>query len=64
MEVSQAVLALHLVDAQLDLAEGVVFIFLQVGERDFEDTTFEGVVGVFETGGAVDEGFADTIRMG
>ena len=61
VEVCQAVFSLHLVDAQLDLAEGVVLVVLQVRERDFEDTAFEGVVGGFEAGGAVDEGFADTV---
>jgi hypothetical protein len=45
---------LHLVDAELDLAEGVVFILLEIGERDFEDAAFEGVVGVLETGRSVD----------
>ena len=61
MEVGQAVLALNFVDAEFDFTEGVVFVFLEVGERDFEDAAFEGVVGVFETGGAVYECFADTI---
>jgi hypothetical protein len=37
----------------------MVFVLLKVGEGDFEDSAFEGVVGVLETGGAVDEGFAD-----
>lgn len=60
MEVSQAVLALNFIHAELDLPEGVVFVGLKVGERNFEDTTFEGVVGVFDTSCAVHEGFADT----
>jgi hypothetical protein len=38
----------------------VVLILLEIGEGDFEDTAFESVVGVLETGGAVDEGLADT----
>ncbi len=59
MEVGQAVLSLHFVDAEFDLAEGMVFVGLQVRERDFEDAAFEGVVGGFETSGAVDESFAD-----
>jgi hypothetical protein len=46
VEVGEAVLALDFVDAELDLAEGVVFVFLEVGEGDFEDAAFEGVVGV------------------
>ena len=54
MEVGEAVFALDFVDAELDFAEGVVFVVLEVGEGDFEDAAFEGVVGVFEAGGAVD----------
>ena len=59
MEVGQAVLALDFVNAELDFAEGMVFVVLQVRERDFEDAAFEGVVGGFQTGSTVDEGFAD-----
>jgi len=64
VEVGEAVAALDLVDAEFHLAEGVVFVFLEVGEGNFEDAAFEGVVGVFETGGAVHEGFADTRGLG
>ena len=63
MEVGQAVLALDLVDAELDLAERVVLILLEIGERDLEYPSLEGVVGVLQTGGAVDEGLADTERV-
>jgi hypothetical protein len=59
VEVGQAVLALNLVDSELDLAESVVLILLQIGERDFKYPALEGVVCVLETGGAVDEGLAD-----
>ena len=59
MEVGQAVLALDLVDSQLDLSECVVFVVLKVGEGDFEDTAFESIIGVFETGCAVDKSLAD-----
>ena len=62
MEVGQAVLALNLVDSQADLAEGVVLILLEIGERNLEDTALEGVVGVLETGGTVDEGLANTLE--
>jgi hypothetical protein len=62
VEVGQAVLALDLVDAELDLAEGVVLILLQVGERDLEYPALEGVVCVLQTRGAVDEGLADTVE--
>lgn len=61
VEVGQAVLALNLVDAELDLAEGVVLILLQVGEGDLDDAALQGVVGVLETGGAVDKSLADTV---
>ena len=60
MEVGQAVLALDLIDTELDLAEGVVLILLEIGERDLEDAALQSVVGVLETGGAVDQGLADT----
>ena len=60
MEVGQAVLALDLVDAELDLAEAVVLILLEISERDLEYPSLEGIVRVLQTGGAVDEGLADT----
>lgn len=63
VEVGQAVLALDLIDAQLDLAEAVVLILLEIGEGGLENTALERVVGVLQTGGAVDEGLADTGRL-
>jgi hypothetical protein len=39
----------------------VVLILLEIGERDLEDAALEGVVGVLQTGGAVDERLADTM---
>lgn len=63
VEVGQAVAALDLVDTELDLAEGVVLIFLEIGEGDFEDTALKSVVGVLETSGAVYEGLSDTVRI-
>jgi hypothetical protein len=59
VEVGQAVLALNLVDSEADLAERVVLILLEIGERNLENTALESVVGVLETGGAVDQGLAD-----
>jgi len=38
----------------------VVLILLEVGERDLEYPALQRVVGVLDTGGAVDEGLADT----
>lgn len=60
VEVGQAVLALDLVDAELDLAESVVLVLLEIGEGDLEYPALQSIVGVLETGGAVDEGLADT----
>jgi hypothetical protein len=60
VEVGQAVLALDLVDPELDLAERVLLVLLQVSQRDLNDAALEGIVGVLQTGGAVDQGLADT----
>lgn len=62
MEVGQAVLALDLVDPELDLAERVLLILLQISEGDLDDAALQGIVGVLQTGSAVDEGLADTVR--
>jgi hypothetical protein len=62
VEVGQAVLALDLVDAELDLAERMVLILLQIGERDLEYPALQRVVRVLDTSGAVDEGFSDTAK--
>lgn len=62
VEVGQAVLALDLVDSELDLAESVVLILLQISQADLDDTALQGVVGVLETSGPVDESLADTVR--
>ena len=62
VEVGQAVLALDLVDAELDLAESVVLVLLEIGERDLEYPALESVVCVLETSGTVDEGLADTAK--
>jgi hypothetical protein len=61
VEVGQAVLALHLVDAELDLAESMFLVVLEIGQGDFENAALEVVVGVLQTGGAVDERLADTV---
>lgn len=62
VEVGQAVLALDLVDAELNLAERVVLILLKVGERNLEYPALQGIVRVLETGGTVDEGLADAAK--
>lgn len=63
VEVGQAVLALDLVDSQLDLAERVVLILLEIGQRDLNDASLEGIVGVLQTGGTVDQSLADTATL-
>jgi hypothetical protein len=63
VEVGEAVLALDFVDAELDFAEGMVFVLLEVGKGDFEDAALEGVVGVLQTSSSVDEGFANTAKV-
>lgn len=60
VEVGQAVLALNLIHAELDLAESVVLIVLEVREGDLEDAALQGVVGILQTAGAVHNGLADT----
>ena len=59
VEVGQAVLALDLVDAELDLAESVVLVLLEVREGNLEYPALQRIVCVLETRGAVDEGLAD-----
>ena len=46
MEVGQAVLALGPIDTELDLAESVVLVLLEVGEGGLDGAALEGVVGV------------------
>lgn len=60
VEVGEAVLALDLVYSELDLAEGVVLILLQIGQRNLDNSALEGIVRVLQTGGSVDQGLADT----
>ena len=39
MEVGQAVLALDLINAQLDLVEGLLLILVKISEGELNDTT-------------------------
>jgi len=50
VEVGKAVFALHFIDAQLDFAEGMFFIFVQVSQRYLDYATLERVVGVLYMG--------------
>jgi hypothetical protein len=63
VEVGKTVLALDFVDAELDLAEGVVLIVLEIRKRDFENTALERIVRVLQTAGAVDDGLSDASRI-
>lgn len=58
VEVGQAVFALNLIDAELDLAEGVLVVLVKVGKGQLEDAALERVVGVLQSGRTVDQGFA------
>ena len=59
VEVGEAGLALDLINAQLDLAEGVLLVLVQVSEGDLEDTALQSIVGVLHALGAVDKGLAN-----
>jgi len=59
VEVGQTVLALNLVDAELDLAESVVLILLEIGQRNLENSALQRIVCVLDTGGSVDESLSD-----
>lgn len=60
---SEAVLALDLVDTELDLAEGVFLILLEISQRDLEYPALQGVVGVLETGGPVHKSLSNTVNV-
>lgn len=62
MKVGETVLALDLVNSQLDLTERMVLVLLEVGKGDLKDPALESFVGVLETGGAVDESLSNTIN--
>jgi hypothetical protein len=40
----------------------VVLILLEIGQGHLDDAALQRIVGVLETGGAVDKGLADTDR--
>ena len=41
VKVQQAIVSLDVFDAELDLAEGIGFVLVEVGERDLNDTSLE-----------------------
>jgi len=63
VEVSQAVLSLNLIDTELDLAERVVFILLQIGQRNLDNPTLQSIIGVLETSSSVDESLSNTTSL-
>ena len=63
VEVSQTVLSLDLIDTELDLSECVVFILLQVRQRNLENSTLQCIICVLKTGGSVDKSLPDTARQ-
>jgi hypothetical protein len=63
VEVGQTVLALNLIHTELNLAESMVFIVLEVGERNLENSTLQRIIGVLETTGAVDQSLTNTISQ-
>lgn len=63
VEVGEAVLALDLVNPQLDLTERVLLVLVQVGERNLENTALQGVISILQTLSAVDQGLADLANI-
>lgn len=61
MEVCETALSLDLVYSELDFAESMLLILLEIGKRNLENAAFEGVVGVLETSSTVDKGLSNTI---
>lgn len=59
VEVGQKVLALDLVNSQLDSSESVVLLALQVSKTDIDNSALEFVVGVLQTSASVDQGLAN-----
>ena len=62
VKVGEAALAGDLLDLQLDVAERVVHVAVQVGEAHREHAVGQGVFGVFEALGLVDQRLSDGAR--
>ena len=60
MKIGETIFPLDFVDPELDFAEGMVFILLQIGERDFEYPPLESIVCILETCCSIDQRFSDT----
>lgn len=63
MKIGQAILALHLVDPELDLSERMVLVFLQIGQRDFKYSSLQSVIRILETSSPVDKCFPNTTDL-
>jgi len=59
VEVGKAVLALNLIDTELDLSESVLIVLVEISERKFEDSALERVVGVLQSRRSVDKSLSD-----
>ena len=51
VEVGETVLALNIVDSELDLPERVLVVLVEVGEGEFENSALESIGGVLCEGG-------------
>lgn len=60
MEVGETILALHLIHAELNLAEGMVLVILQISKRDLEDSPLQCIIGVLQTSSPIDECLSNT----
>ena len=63
VKVGQAALALDLIDTELDLSESVVLIFLEICQRNLEDSALQRIVCVLETSSPVHKGLANTAEF-
>ena len=59
VEVGQAVAALDIFDAELDVTVCVGFVVLEIGQRDGDHSAFQAVRGNLGALGTGDEGLAD-----
>ncbi len=60
VEVGETVLALDLIHPQLDLAEGVILVLLQIGQGNLDDSALQSIVRILQTGRSIDQSLANT----
>lgn len=63
MEVGETIFALNLINPKLDLSKCVIFVFLQVGQRNLEYPSFESIICIFKTGCPVDKCFPHAVTI-